>query len=130
MNLEKAVNVLQTTTDIPESLKPRVAAAISAANAVLALLLPLDEGEDIPTPSVSVINTQEAFRPIVPPHCQPNTRDVNGVTLTRDTDSDQGLRGLFGQRPRRGPEGTLVLCNRGYFLRPSVRTSVPPLLGL
>ena len=110
MNLEKAVNVLQTTTDIPESLKPRVAATISAANAVLALLLPLDEGEDIPTPSVSVINTQEAFRPIVPPHCQPNTRDVNGVTLTRDTDSDQGLRGLFSSPPL---PATLVLRSVG-----------------
>ena len=35
---------------------------------------------------------------------------------------------VFGQRPQRGPEGTLVLCNRGNFVRTSVR---PPLcLGL
>ena len=27
---------------------------------------------------------------------------------------------LFGQRPRRGPEGTLVLCNRGDFVCPYV----------
>ena len=37
---------------------------------------------------------------------------------------------FFGQRPRRGPEGTLVLCTRGNFVRTSVRpyvcTSVPP----
>ena len=33
---------------------------------------------------------------------------------------------LFGQRPRRGPEGTLVLCNRGNFVCPSVRPSVRP----
>ena len=38
---------------------------------------------------------------------------------------------LFGQRPRRGPEGTLVLYNRGNLcVRPSVDTSVPPWLGL
>ena len=39
---------------------------------------------------------------------------------------------VFGQRPRRGPEGTLVLCNRGNFVCPSVRLSVcpsPPLTG-
>ena len=37
---------------------------------------------------------------------------------------------VFGQRPRRGPEGTLVLYNRGKFVRTYVRTSVrPPLAG-
>ena len=38
---------------------------------------------------------------------------------------------LFGQRPRRGPEGTLVLCNRGNLVHSSVRTYIrPPWLGL
>ena len=46
-----------------------------------------------------------------------------------------GRKRFFGQRPRRGPEGTLVLCIRGNCVRPSVRTYVrtdvrpPPLAG-
>ena len=31
---------------------------------------------------------------------------------------------LFEQRPWRGPEGTLDLCNMGKFVHPSVRPSV------
>ena len=57
----------------------------------------------------------------------PTRRDIKKSRM--DKEKQQGLllpRGLslFGQRPRRGPQGTLVLYNRGNF----VRTSVCPLI--
>ena len=37
---------------------------------------------------------------------------------------------VFGQRPRRVQEGTLVLCNRGKFVHTYVRTYVRPSVPL
>ena len=102
-NLEQATNALRTTTDAPVSMVSRIAAAITAADDVLTRIEPLDESEGplhgAPTPSVSLLNMVDApnsaFRPIVPPHCQPNAQDANGVAQTQNSDSDQGLRDIL-----------------------------------
>ena len=106
IDLERTVNALLTMTDVPECLKARVAASIDAATAVLSHLLPL-EGEESQkeavTPSLSCLNLEDApnsaFRPIVPPHSQPDVQEANGMTLTRDSGTDQGQRDPLASPP-------------------------------
>ena len=101
-NLEQATNKLRTTTDAPENMISRIAAAITAANDVLSRILPVDEGEENPpTPSVSRLNLLQeaehnsAFRPIVPPRSQSTAQDAVGPTGAQDTANDQGSRDLL-----------------------------------
>ena len=101
-NLEQAVNHLRTTTDVPQVLTARVAAAIASATAALSNFLPVDVGEEAPpetpTPSVSRLNIIEnrpdsAFRPIVTTHSQSGAPDASDMTtVPRDPGTDQAPR--------------------------------------
>ena len=100
-NLEHAVNSLRTITDVPDVMISRITAAVSAANDVLARILPFDEGTavELTVPLANWTSTHTAFRPIESSQNPPVSTTTDGVNPPPSPHSEGGLRSLFDDSP-------------------------------
>ena len=113
-NLERAVNALRTITDVPDDMITRITAAVTAANEILARILPFDEGDlaEVPDPSlgpsgpssplvsgVSASGSLSAFRPVETPQDPATSSEVIDVIHSPSLDGDQGLPIRFDRSP-------------------------------